>query len=530
MFQESNFISITNVLVILLLASSAFAMQASTRTVNPNPVATDNPVNFSSGEENPNVVGDLSILSEFVQEAPFQCQRIAVVGDSQETHPTGSGRQFFSRLIVNAFNSFGPASETELCFSETVFNRGLIVTHHGTDFQDSVALDYTILPGTRISAQSDSPNGFAAVLAPRGQRTGINNPSATLEDLEDWFTFTDLRAEYIFMGNPSGPDYMRIQYRPTSPAAPHWSRPIRYQETRDHSLSTIGDGVFIKYRTPNLPDSPNPAYIYPQVIVRSTDGHGTIALGGRCAGMRWVDHARNQGVVFQSFGLGGATTTSWLSRSGHAHPQFQAYGPWSQIWIAFGANDASDKDKAAYKTGLQALIDRFHDSDWQQNNVPIVLLTDFARKVAGEFSAAKAETLRTEYWEAIRELCEENENVVGINSLGLMENAGYDPNNAEHTADGVHLTTPWNWNRADLIWQTILDPTTVPTIDILGDANGDGSLNNLDIASFVMALSNQAAYQAIFPETNPSIVLDMNGDGVFDNLDIAGFVSALVEP
>ena len=61
----------------------------------------------------------------------------------------------------------------------------------------------------------------------------------------------------------------------------------------------------------------------------------------------------------------------------------------------------------------------------------------------------------------------------------------------------------------------------------LGDANDDGLLSNLDIASFVLALTNPVAYQAMHPNVDPDIVLDMNGDGFFSNLDIADFVAAL---
>ena len=62
---------------------------------------------------------------------------------------------------------------------------------------------------------------------------------------------------------------------------------------------------------------------------------------------------------------------------------------------------------------------------------------------------------------------------------------------------------------------------------ILGDANNDGFFNNLDIASFVLALTNPVTYQAMFPDVDPDVVLDMNQDKVFDNLDIAAFVAAL---
>lgn len=62
---------------------------------------------------------------------------------------------------------------------------------------------------------------------------------------------------------------------------------------------------------------------------------------------------------------------------------------------------------------------------------------------------------------------------------------------------------------------------------VLGDANNDGGFDNLDISSFVQALTDPAAYAAAYPDVDPDVVLDMNGDGVFNNQDIAGFVAAL---
>ena len=65
------------------------------------------------------------------------------------------------------------------------------------------------------------------------------------------------------------------------------------------------------------------------------------------------------------------------------------------------------------------------------------------------------------------------------------------------------------------------------TCTVTGDANNDGAFNNADVAAFVLALTNPVAYQAMYPDVDPDVVLDMNDDGVFNNGDIAGFVSAL---
>ena len=62
---------------------------------------------------------------------------------------------------------------------------------------------------------------------------------------------------------------------------------------------------------------------------------------------------------------------------------------------------------------------------------------------------------------------------------------------------------------------------------ILGDMNGDGEFDNLDINPFVLALTDPASFAAEYPGVNVIIAGDFNGDGSFDNLDITGFVGAL---
>ena len=92
------------------------------------------------------------------------------------------------------------------------------------------------------------------------------------------------------------------------------------------------------------------------------------------------------------------------------------------------------------------------------------------------------------------------------------------------------------FNASDLgdgsIVEAAVDAVQIETLTcaadlLLGDANGDGVFNNGDIASFVLALTNAAAYQAMYPNVDSDVVLDMNGDGFFNNGDIGGFVAAL---
>lgn len=62
---------------------------------------------------------------------------------------------------------------------------------------------------------------------------------------------------------------------------------------------------------------------------------------------------------------------------------------------------------------------------------------------------------------------------------------------------------------------------------VLGDMNGDGDFNNLDINPFVLALTDPESFAAQYPNVNVNDVADFNGDGSFDNLDIDAFVESL---
>jgi len=61
---------------------------------------------------------------------------------------------------------------------------------------------------------------------------------------------------------------------------------------------------------------------------------------------------------------------------------------------------------------------------------------------------------------------------------------------------------------------------------VLGDMNLDGEINTLDIAPFVLGLTDEAAYEAEYG-IDPLVVGDINQDGEFNVLDVAPFVDLL---
>lgn len=68
--------------------------------------------------------------------------------------------------------------------------------------------------------------------------------------------------------------------------------------------------------------------------------------------------------------------------------------------------------------------------------------------------------------------------------------------------------------------------TADPQAYAMGDASGDGIVNNLDIGGFILALTDKASFDA-GAAVPADQLFDFNVDGVFNNLDIGGFLTEL---
>jgi len=60
-----------------------------------------------------------------------------------------------------------------------------------------------------------------------------------------------------------------------------------------------------------------------------------------------------------------------------------------------------------------------------------------------------------------------------------------------------------------------------------GDMDGSGAVNNNDVAPFVLALTDRAAYEAHYPLIDADVVGDIDGSGAMTNNDITPFVGLL---
>lgn len=118
----------------------------------------------------------------------------------------------------------------------------------------------------------------------------------------------------------------------------------------------------------------------------------------------------------------------------------------------------------------------------------------------------------------------EGQTWIGFDSptTDIAGNASWD-----FVSNSVYPANIWITNTAEGALNTgVSEFSRAYKVYIPGDLNGDGVVNNLDIAPFVQALTSPAAFAASYPDT-PIEAGDINDDGATNNLDIAPFVALL---
>ena len=103
-----------------------------------------------------------------------------------------------------------------------------------------------------------------------------------------------------------------------------------------------------------------------------------------------------------------------------------------------------------------------------------------------------------------------------------------DPDVFEDTDGSVYLI--YSGRGEDALGLVLLSgpgPVTVPDV-LVGDLNGDGVVNFLDIPAFITRLQSRDAYVAMFPNLDPDVPGDTNVDGTINFLDIPAFIAILV--
>ncbi|MBN2445502.1 MAG: DUF1028 domain-containing protein [Phycisphaerae bacterium] len=115
----------------------------------------------------------------------------------------------------------------------------------------------------------------------------------------------------------------------------------------------------------------------------------------------------------------------------------------------------------------------------------------------------------------------------GIGTVGDMSHIDTGVYEIEIHAGGSTGTDRFRITTYDGARPVVLMPDATLHYQLLGDVNCDGSRDVLDIAPFVMALTNPEGYAATFPSCGAALA-DTNRDGRVDVFDIDSFVEIIL--
>jgi hypothetical protein len=400
-------------------------------------------------ESVPYVSGDTTLFWRLIEQAKTRCQRIAYIGDSQETNPGGAGTDYIHRLNSLAFHMCGAPSESVISVVTGAQDQFLVRSANYNFTGSSPTPSNYQMAGKPLATMNGTSEGYGVMLRP----TGLDSGAASTAGKELFFPIStaDLRARIFFAGNSSGPNGARIYYQPiaasSTPTPNYYADVAATHLTGSLGLTALANTVFTSYETPTLPydaSKPNPS-----ITIQGWDG-SAVATGLNCAGVRYRDANRNSGMVFDTFSVGGTTASDFRTNHVNAYNAFRAYGPWDAICLSFGTNETSAAiTEDQFKQSTLDTIAMLRNSNWQQSNVPIVLISDPNRSTSGTNSTGYATFLRNSA--IFAEIAQETNLCVAVNGMRLMAEAGYDP--AIHS-DGVHPNATYNTIRAEVAFRS----------------------------------------------------------------------------
>jgi lysophospholipase L1-like esterase len=435
--------------------------------------------------------------SIFQTQARAGTVRVAWMGDSQETSPSGAGAAYIPRLGYEFFLRYGNVPETQLSNPVTYskeYPPTEFLLQGSTQEREPSRQPPTYLPpglsaaGFRTQARHGLP--YLTQLLHDGQGTG-----AQLRPNPYFKTAGAVAAQVFAFANPAGSGEVRWE------AKPQWEGRLNYfVNTSTSGVTTMGlsGASGVRSQTLALPlTAGNP---YQQVMLYGTnDDVPTDILGVRFRSM--VDPT---GVAVQDLAEGGYRTSSYLERHGNSGQVFTALD-FDAAVLHYGANDAGLGVTAAqFKADQQALIDAVRSwagdaqfkvilaGDPYRSDLPAAALAEFDRYAGAQKSIADADP-----------------NVMVLNSRRLTHDIGWGPGAGPDRwlGDGVHYTATGARALAAREVIALMGESTLP-----GDVNLSGRVDGGD---FTLLAGNFGRSGREWHEG------DINFDGTVDGSDFA---------
>lgn len=374
--------------------------------------------------------------------ARTQTVRLAVLGDSQESSPTSHGFQYIPLLNHEMWKRFGNSPETPIegCVhfggGSTPPGNWLVSGRCATPGPTASRLaPDQILPSVRARAFSTLNGATNITGGTRGQLTMLQqdaidvDPSTDIPSDVSYFNTSGVVKARIFAAtNPSSGE-VAYQARPNTTHLPVYSAPVTTTGTLDLGLQSA---VFaIKSGATSSLDFNGRRYMALEVF--GTDDTELTDI----IGLRFFNETHAEGVVVDTFSLGGYSASWFLRDYTDAGAMFAAFGFRAAI-IHYGANTNGRSAPEQFQSDISQVIARVRA--WVSDpQFPVILIADVYQSTLTPERLAEND----QYVGAQLAIAQADSNVMVINARRLMEDIGWNATSGQSgqfLEDGVHYT------------------------------------------------------------------------------------------
>ena len=374
--------------------------------------------------------------------ARSQTVRIAVLGDSQEASPISHGFQYLPLLNYEMWKRFGNSPETPLegCvhFGGGSSPPGNWILSGRCAEPGPVASRLAapqILPSVRARAFSTLNSATNITGGNHGQLTMLQQDSVDVDPSTDiptdiaYFDTSGVVKARIFAATNASSAEVAYQARPTATHQPVYSAAVTTRGTLDLGLQSAT--FAIKSGETAALDFGGKRYMALEVFGTS-DTELTDIIG-----LRFFNETHPEGVVIDTFSLGGYGASTFLRLHADAGEMFRAFGFHAAI-LHYGANSDGRPTPEQFKSDLSAIIARVRA--WTGDpQFPVILIADVYQSRLTPEDLAEND----QYVGAQIAIAQADSNVMVINARRLTEDLGWNPTSGQaeqFLEDGVHYT------------------------------------------------------------------------------------------
>jgi CRISPR-associated DxTHG motif protein len=374
--------------------------------------------------------------------AQSQTVRIAVLGDSQEASPISHGFRYMPLLNYEMWKRFGNTPETpvEACvhFGGGSSPPGNWILSGRCAEPGPVASRLAatqILPSVRARAFSTLNSATNITGGNHGQLTMLQQDAVDVDPGTDiptdvwYFNTSDVVKARIYAATNASSGEVAYQARPTATHQPVYSAAVTTRGTLNLGLQSAT--FAIKSGETSALDFGGKRYMALEVFGTS-DAELTDIIG-----LRFFNETHPQGVVIDTFSLGGYGASTFLRLHADAGEMFRAFGFHAAI-LHYGANSDGRSTPEQFKSDISDIITRVRG--WMGDpQFPVILIADVYQSQLTPEDLAEND----QYVGAQVAIAQADSNVMVINARRLTEDLGWNPTSGQSDQfmeDGVHYT------------------------------------------------------------------------------------------